>query len=505
MSIFDIFKRKKRPSIKPSDLARLRSNAKAKYDSLRDRRDRPPRDISMELTRTEQAFRGQDRVYAYHDADQLYDNDAIGSTLDTCIRLTLGQQGGYPAFLDDSIQAQFDAWKGTCGWQEGEHWHDMLALILRAVKLHGDCLVLCDKDITGGKVRVWDADQICSINPSDFQRECREHGWYDGEPSDDNQYRQVEGVVTDTQGRVKGWYVTGLRNRTVVGIDDATFIPATLGRLVKRSKYITQYRGEPIFLANAELTADTRSLIKSEVCAAANSAQMPLVVEMASTGQTGIGALLEGITPEELTDGTDISPDDLGALTQAAVSEETFKAYQGRATIAMVPNGTKVQSLAPDRPSAQVSEWMDTLADENGKRMGVMSCLSRGRADNSYSSGQIELEISWAAFHEDQKMLERQVVDYVMQALYPGASYVVTWPRVMEIDPEKAQKTLDAELAGGRTTYKDILGPNWEKKLTQLSEEKKLLEKLGLTNMSFFQGKSGGQLLPIPEQEDIDG
>ena len=140
------------------------------------------------------------------------------------------------------MSKKFDNWKRDCGWQEGEHWHDLLKLILRTVKLHGDCLILLDPGLTENKLRIWDADQICSIDDSDFATQCHENGWYDGEEIEENQWRQIEGVVTDSYGRVKGWYVTSLRNRFIVDGDMATFIPFGVGRLVKSPKYLTQYR-----------------------------------------------------------------------------------------------------------------------------------------------------------------------------------------------------------------------------------------------------------------------
>ena len=80
--------------------------------------------------------------------------------------------------------------------------------------------------------------------------------------------------------------------------------------------------------------------------------------------------------------------------------------------------------------------------------------------------------------------------------------YVVSWPRQFEIDPDKAERTLDARLRGGRTTYRDLLGPTWRDQLAQLAEEKKLLEELGLGNLAFFQTASGATAAPEPETEE---
>ena len=188
--------------------------------------------------------------------------------------------------------------------------------------------------------------------------------------------------------------------------------------------------------------------------------------------------------------------------------DKTFEAFEGHAAVASVAHGTSVTNLNnSQRPSPQIQSFVDLLNDTNGRALGVMSCLSRGRADNSYSSGQIELEISWKAFEEDQKMLERDVVDYVMETMFPSAQYEVYWPNSVQIDPEKTEKTFDMALKGGRTTYREILGTDWKDTLKELAEEKKYLKSIGLDNLTFFATPSGNEASEItnehlPENND---
>ena len=467
------------------------------YDALRDDIHREPLVIRSDLTETEQMFYAEKRIRAYIQASNLYDNDNVGSTLDTAIRLAIGPSGGIPQFIGEGreqAQRTFSEWRRHAGHAEGENFSDLLALILRTVKLHGDCLIHLDPLLTHGRLRVYDADQICDI--AGFDAWAAENG-LDG-------CRQVEGVVIDEEGAVQGYFVTGRRNCHTVARSEATFLPIGCCRRVSYHRKVTQYRGEPLFLPNAEITADTRSLIKSEVQAARNAAEMSLVVEDAPGATDGrIKELLGGLDPADAAEGTGFTAEDIADLTAAAQTERTFDAFAGHSAIAHVPSGTKVTELNnAQRPSNAITGWMDQLADANGKRLGVMSCLARGRADNSYSSGQIELAISWSQFEEDQKLLERQVVDYVCGILCPGVDYVVSWPRQFEIDPDKAERTLDARLRGGRTTYRDLLGPTWRDQLAQLAEEKKLLEELGLGNLAFFQTASGATAAPEPETEE---
>lgn len=478
----------------------------ARYDSLNRQPTRKVTEIRTDLSETEQVFTAEKRVLAYAKCDNLYDNTALSSILDTSIRLTIGKRGGTPLFTGpdkDTMQEWFTRWKRSAGYAEGESYYEMLALILRLVKLHGDCIVWIDPILTDGRIRIFDADQICNVAIADFEKWKLDRGLPDS-------CRQVEGVVVDGTGRVHGYFVTMLRNRYSISIDDAIFLPISTCRRVSYHRKHTQFRGEPAaFLANEELTEDTKSLLKSEIAAAKLASELPLVVEQPDGFDSNVlGSLLEGYQDlGEVTEGTGISADDIEKLGEASKIDEasTFKAFEDKASIAMVKSGTKVTNLTnAQRPSTQIQEWINVLNDTNGRALGVMSCLSRGRADNSYSSGQIEIEISWKSFEEDQKLLERDVVDYVMATLYPNAEYEVYWPSSIQIDPEKNEKTLNMMLQGGRTTYREILGSDWKQIIDQLAEEKAYLKEKGLDNLTFFQTQNGNESTEVMEEHSSD-
>lgn len=473
----------------------------ARYDSLRREPTRRIPELRTDLSETEQQFRADRRILAYLQADDLYDNSSIASTIDTAIRLTIGQRGGTPIFTGSDREyatEYFNRWKRTCGYCEGESYYEMLSLILRCVMLHGDCLVWCDDQLTGGKIRIFDADQICSVEMADFNKWKTDNGLPD-------HARQVEGVVVDGTGKVYGYFVTMLRNRYAVSINDAMYLPVDTCRRVAFHKKHTQYRGEPMVLANQQITEDTKSLLRSEVGAAKLASELPLIVERPEGfDANAISSLLEGYSDiGELTDGTGIAPEDLMKLGEASNASEasTFKAFQDKASIAMVDAGTKVTNLTnAQRPSAPIQSWVDVLNDANGKAIGVMSCLSRGRADNSYSSGMIEIEISWKSFEESQKLLERQVVDYVMSVILPNSTYEVHWDKAVVIDPEKDEKVKDMQIKGGRTTFRELLGADWKEILNELAEEKKYLKEIGLDNISLFQTGNGNEIQEVIEE-----
>jgi len=477
----------------------------ARYDSLKRQPTRKVVEIRTDLSETEQMFTAEKRLLAYGKTDNLYDNSSLSSIIDTSIRLTIGKRGGTPLFTGpdkDTMQAWFTKWKRSAGYAENESYYEMLALILRLVKLHGDCIVWVDPILTDGKIRIFDADQICNVSVPDFERWKVERGL-------PNSCRQVEGVVVDGTGKVHGYFVTMLRNRYSVDLADAMFLPAGTCRRVSYHRKHSQYRGEPhAMLANEELTEDTKSLLKSEIAAAKLASELPLVVEQPEgMDSDSIAKLIEGYSNlDELAEGTGIMPDELSRIGKSN-DNKTFEAFDGKAAVASVAHGTNVTNLNnAQRPSTQIQSFVDLLNDTNGRALGVMSCLSRGRADNSYCSGQIEIEVSWRAFEEDQKLLERDVIDYIMSTLYPNAEYEVHWPTAMQIDPEKAAKTNDMNLKAGRTTFRELLGSDWKLIIDELAEEKKYLKEKGLDNLTFFATNSGNestetQQMHLPEDD----
>ena len=488
--------------------ARARSLV-ARYDSLR--RDDPTRrqpEIRTDLTITEQWFSADRRILAYAQCDELSDNTAVGSSLDTACRLTIGDRLS-PVFTGEDgayWQAQWDEWARACGHAEDEDWHTMLGIALRAIIKHGDCLCLLYENLTDGKLRIWDADQICSV--TDFRAwKAERHA-----PED---WRQVEGVVTNGAGRVMGYFATSLRNRYAVNSADAVFLPRGTAIRLSLKKKITEYRGEPTaILRQEQVSQDSKELLKAEIAAGRLSAELSLVFEQPEgMDASGIGGILNAYrdNPDELTQGKGLTGDDLAALRAAARDSRTFSAFGDRAAVVNVPNGTKVTNLSPQRPSQQVMSWLNMLDTSAGKSLGMMSCLSNGAANNSYSSGEIELEISWAAFREYAAAL-RKLVDYCAARICPHQRYEISCTEPISIDSEKEEKVLTMRLQSGRSTLREQLGPRYKEKLEQLSYEKKLLEKLDLKTLApFWQTSSGapiqeptqGETPSVDEQEEV--
>lgn len=467
-------------------------SAQNRYKALNPDYLRSPIDWRVAPTETEQVMPANERLTAYRLGDAAYDNYITGSIIDTSVRMTIGPRGGHPFFTGGNaaeMQKHWDRWARRCGHQEGETWSEILGIALRASKVHGDCLALLDTLLTDGKVRLYDADQICDI--TDFDTWCYSRGWTPASKETGSGYRQTAGAVTDPEGKVVGYFVTAVRQSPAVSSQQATFLPITICRRIGERRKITQFRGESQLLPLDQLIADTNSLLSAEVASAKNHAELSFAVIDPPNAASEMKAALDGAIDEEtgrirddvlemLPEGTESDPRD--ALRQLAPAPAEMLRLEGKSAYGRFPSGTQIQSLDnANRPSPNIQAWQDKVAEMGGQRFGLQSCLSHGSTNASYSAGQLELAISWRKIAEDQEMLERQLVEYAVDIICPDAEgYQVIWPSMLEMDPEKHQKTLDAAIKGGRQSYQDQVGPAWREKLKQMKEVADYCHSIGL-------------------------
>lgn len=489
--------------------------ARACYTALeRDDHEKLP-EYRAGRTETQQVLPSYRRLLSYRFGDRAYDNEIPGAIIDTTIRLTIGAHGGRPYFTGgnaDELQSRWDAWAKRCGHQEDEAWPEMLAIALRAAKTHGDCLALIHPALTGGKLRLWDSDQI--VNNADFLGWCAQRGLHAAMSETDYGWRQVEGAVTDPEGRVAGYFVTCLRQQSVASGDFVTYLPADICRRVSTRLKISQYRGESAMLPLEELTHSTTSLIKSEVAAANNFSQLSFLIIRPPGGGDVQSAAIEGaIDPE-----TGMVRDDVAALLpggsndprelirQTVAAPPEMKQIEGKSAYGSLPYGSEVRELRnSDRPSTSIQAWLDRAADLSGQRLGVQSCLARGRNDASYSAGQLELAISWAKIQEDQAMLERQLIDYAVGVVCPEATkWEVQWPAMIDIDPARTQAAADAAIRGGRETYQQQVGPEWRGRLRAMKQVLDYCAEIGLDPSALsWHGETGaGNARPPAPADD---
>lgn len=104
-------------------------------------------------------------------------------------------------------------------------------------------------------------------------------------------------------------------------------------------------------------------------------------------------------------------------------------------------------------------------------------------------------------------MLERQVVDYVIDKVCPGAEYIVRWPDAFEIDPQKAEDTLDARLRSGRASFQQQCGPDWRVQVDQLAEFVNYCQEKGVdpARFAWYGQTAAGNATPVATPDSEGG
>ena len=158
-----------------------------------------------------------------------------------------------------------------CRYDEPQHFAEVVQGIERALMLEGDVLVSFDDWLADtGKLLIWEADQLCEVSASDWEKNAPE--WArdkEGKP-----YPQKNGVIRSKDGRLAGFIVCRKELASeksgilTVGIDEATFIPADTARLIKNRFRFNQSRGVPSMLPVSDNLYDIDEMIKSELSTA---------------------------------------------------------------------------------------------------------------------------------------------------------------------------------------------------------------------------------------------
>ena len=138
------------------------------------------------------------------------------------------------------------------------------------------------------------------------------------------------------------------------------------------------------------------------------------------------------------------------------------------------------------------------------------------RVTNSYTAHRGESLLTWSAIYDRQKQLERtlldwlaiRVIEYGMEhgfipaAAPDGWRTLVSWdlPTMPPIDEKTSIDAQSAALKSGLTTYRELLGSDWEDHMRELAAELKLARELELP-ISPLETVSGA---PAPTEENTN-
>lgn len=404
-----------------------------------------------------------------------------------------------------------EQWAKDCDFRDDVHWSTQLQNIIASSIREGDILAVFDDGMTDedtGKLILFEADQIASLAEAEFKKL----------PGYQNNWTQDSGVVRDGMGRILGYIATGKRGMSIIDkVDNCTFYPREYARLFKNPWRVNQGRGVPSLLTSATNIQDLYEILSKELQSAKVAAGLfgwvkreDAVTDFAEP-TTGAAFLPENAgkdaetTALESANGTD----------PAAPNYERLESLTGGYLEYMAPGDT---AEFPDinRPNIHLKEFLDGVMGMAGASVGLARAYVLLRADSSYTSFRGDMVLSWATFYAMQKLLERQLADWVAinairWAIRKGLVKIAsgweraiswTWPTMPNVDELKEENAKKQALKNGTTDFSQLLGPDWKKRLAGLAEQVNEIKRLGLP-LSILE-TIGGQAVSSDEQEKPD-
>ena len=419
----------------------------------------------------------------------------------------------------------FRDWEKWCDGIDDTPFAEMVSQALTAGKREGDILWVFDDFLRDdGTIRVYESDQMPTINAKDWETEGRKDRrmfpWKERNPDYKRGQKipkyvpmiQKNGVVRDRLGRVHYYVVTSEHGKSTVEMSKVSIVaawnprrnPSGSAKLYK-NQWRKSYRGSADATAVSSMQHDVYEMITHALASAKRAHQIAGWTETdidSGLDPTEQALLRAGIDPEKVlalaekaaADGTEVTVEALDQLLLSRNYESMEKLTGGYWEY---PNaGEKLHLEGTDQPSPNLEPFAEFLQGASGYAMGLGRSRALGHAATAYTAFRGEEIMSWATFYADQKRLERRLLDFVV---YKSLSWAVAageisppppgqwhrwfrwdWPVMPEVDVQKYANSLRTLQKVGKLDFSEMLGPDWKKKLEAYAAQIELIRTLDL-------------------------
>jgi hypothetical protein len=373
-------------------------------------------------------------------------------------------------------------WTKNCDFRDDLHFGEMVGLLEVALKREGDALLIFDDfgiapgEDASGKLLWYESDQF--VEPDKLPEQ------YTGATN-------TRGVICDKWGRRLAYAVHSSHGRQSAPLAECTVFPAAVARHIKRTWRFNQVRGTPALLGIAADTEDLYEIQSSEMQTAKTLGQRAGFIE----------------TEEGNADTQDAARGDgTNSNSSTGATYRRLEALCGGA-IEYLDRGDLFKPLDWQRPALNFVESIDQLLRKAMAALGLSQTYSLLRVTSSYTAFRGEMLLAWAQFYFDQKFLERHACDWTAgKALAwqyddvpADLSMSWDWPRMPAVDPLHEAQAVELLIKTLQTNYSEQLGPEWQTRMKQLSDEIKKAKELGLPTvwegekqgLSFREGAQG--------------
>lgn len=400
----------------------------------------------------------------------------------------------------EALTDWFNGWIKDCDYRGDQgHWNVQLGNLVTSIMRDGDVVVAFDDNLfeDSGKLIYWETDQIAALSEDAFEK-----SGLAGENVQDN------GIVRDKKtGKVVAYVVSAKHGvKTIDNLDEALILPATEARILKQPWRLNQGRGTARALTCASQVQDVYEILAAELFSAKKASSTVGVVTEDEETQ-------EGIEYAELSDEEAAEADEAGTVPD---NYDRLEAFTGGYT-EYLKKGDKFELLSTDRPNIHLPEFIDDVVGMSGAALGLARCYATMKAQTSYTAYRGEMIMTWATFYWWQKWLEREFCDWVAVKAITWAgrtgkiagtlpdgwerSISWSWPKMPEVDSLKAANADRANLKNGKINFEDLIGPDWDKKLSSYRGQ---LNKYSDLPLSAFETVSGSVIEDDSEKTDGD-
>lgn len=393
---------------------------------------------------------------------------------------------------NEAGQAWFTEWAKDCDARDDTPWNELLGCVLSACGTDGGVLVAFDdfSPDADGKLLFWSTDQMVTVNPTDWKNQTQ---WVEG----GKPMLQERGFVRDHRGRVVAYIVTVTPGLVEAKLADCTVLPRAVARFVKRPWRLNQLVPVPEYLP---MVADMEDLYEgrlSELQTWKKTAKLYGWVKSITQEQERLQE--NGVEPEGTID-------DASTTAEATSKKDNYEALEsltGGYTDYLDPDD-EVHVHDPSRPNEKMREFFDHCLLGAGASLGLARAYTNLQAETSYTAFRGEMLMSFRTFQVTQKFLERRCCDWIATkslgwgiargtlALPAGWESQIgwDWPQMPILDERQEYDAKAKGLKTGALTWADILGPDWERKLTALAKQADIIRQLNLP-LAFFETVAG--------------
>lgn len=388
-----------------------------------------------------------------------------------------------------------EVWAKDCDYRDNLDWSTMLQNILISEHRDGDMLAVVDDKITPedtGKLLTWESDQILPVQDDLITPLAAKYKM-------SGKIVQDSGIMRNEWGRIIGYATTGKRGiRQIANIEDATIWLRDNARLARNPWRLNQGRGVPSIITASTNFVDLYEILASELQSAKRASKQYAYVKRSDAITDWDDPTADpknGLPENDLKDTAAVAEDAANQAAQSSAQNyERIEALTG-GLIDYIDAKDDVVIPQLNHPSAAITAFLEAVHGYSGASLGIARAYTILRADSSYTAFRGDMILTWVTFYWLQKHLERVVADWVAFKVLtwgirkkafktPTAGWERKlswqWPSMPEVNELDAQNAITAALKNGTTDFKELLGPDWQRKLQGLAEQFNIARALNI-------------------------